>query len=71
MKALLILYIIGQGSHGGIPTVKEISVSDIETCHVAGNLISNDLAYKVKEVSYRCFKSSRDYGGAYLTGVPE
>ena len=52
MKALLLVYVISGGAH---TKIERIPVSDIETCEKAGELISKDLEFKVREVSFRCF----------------
>lgn len=71
MKALLILYVITSGYGGSQVRVERIPVSNIETCKVAGELISKDLEFKVREVSYRCVNASWNSGGQYITGVSE
>lgn len=69
MKALLLIYIITSGYGGSQAKIERISVSDIETCKVAGELISKDLEFKVWEVSYRCVNAWHRNGGPYVTGV--
>ena len=51
MKALLVILIMQQT---GVKMEIKMEVSDILTCHTSGELISNDLEYKVAEVSYEC-----------------
>lgn len=67
MKALLLVYVISGGyASFGEAKIERIPVSDIETCKVAGELISKDLEFKVREVSYRCFKVDWTTNGIML-----
>lgn len=70
MKALLLIYVISGGyASFGEAKIERIPVSDIETCEKAGELISKDLEFKVREVSYRCVDASYRNGGVFITGV--
>ncbi len=70
MKALLLIYVISGGyASFGEAKIERIPVSDIETCKVAGELISKDLEFKVREVSYRCVSAESWKGTQWITGV--
>ncbi len=72
MKALLLVYVISGGyASFGEAKVERIPVSDIETCKVAGELISKDLEFKVREVSYRCVDAEERGGILYIVEAPK